>query len=140
MTGWIKVTSPQETRAYLSIDQLIRVRPCLTGVRFHPPAAGKRSSRDRITGDCRRKNNYRPTNGMQAYWKLRKSHGTDRAAQQGPPRRPLPEGHQTAFRSSESPSAPLWSRGRRSLPENPGRPTVLNGLGLSISRLSISTI
>jgi len=67
MTGWIKVTSPQETRAYLSIDQLIRVRPCLTGVDFTPPAAGKRSSRDRTTGDLSAaKTIIDLTNGMQA--------------------------------------------------------------------------
>jgi hypothetical protein len=67
MTGWIKVTSPQNTRAYLSIDQLIRVRQCLPGIDFTPPVAGKRSSRDRTPGDLSAANAIIDlTNGMQA--------------------------------------------------------------------------
>ena len=37
MIGWIKVTNPKKTPVYLSVDQLMRVRPCVKGVDFTPP-------------------------------------------------------------------------------------------------------
>jgi hypothetical protein len=47
--AWIKVTDPQGHAVYLSVEQLVRIRPSLAGVDF--PAAEDKMQRDRENGD-----------------------------------------------------------------------------------------
>jgi hypothetical protein len=47
--AWIKVTDPQGHAVYLSVEQLVRIRPSLAGVDF--PAADDEMQRDRKNGD-----------------------------------------------------------------------------------------
>jgi hypothetical protein len=47
--AWIKVTGPQGHPIYLSVDQLVRIRPCIAGADFLPPDA--RMPRDHKDGD-----------------------------------------------------------------------------------------
>ena len=39
--AWIKVTDPQGHPIYLSVDQLVRIRPCIAGADFLPPSPGR---------------------------------------------------------------------------------------------------
>jgi hypothetical protein len=48
--AWIKVTDPQGHPVYLSVDQLVRIRPCIAGADFLPPSPDTRT-RDRKDGD-----------------------------------------------------------------------------------------
>ena len=47
--AWIKVTDPQGHPIYLSVEQLVRIRPCIAGADFLPPDA--RMPRDHKDGD-----------------------------------------------------------------------------------------
>jgi hypothetical protein len=47
--AWIKVTDPQGHPIYLSVEQLVRIRPCIAGADFLRPDA--RMPRDHKDGD-----------------------------------------------------------------------------------------
>jgi hypothetical protein len=49
--AWIKVTDPQGHPVYLSIEQLVRIRPSLPGIDFPAPAPEDKMQRDRKNGD-----------------------------------------------------------------------------------------
>lgn len=48
--AWIKVTDPQAHPIYLSVEQLVRIRPCIAGADFLPPPPNARPG-DRKDGD-----------------------------------------------------------------------------------------
>ena len=65
--AWIKVTDPQGHPIYLSVDQLIRIRPCIAGADFLLPSQDTRMPRDRKDGDLTSaKSIIDLVNGMQA--------------------------------------------------------------------------
>jgi hypothetical protein len=45
--AWIKVTDPLGNPVYLSVEQLVRIRPCVAGIDFPAPAPDTRAERDR---------------------------------------------------------------------------------------------
>ncbi len=49
--AWIKVTDPQGHPVYLSIEQLVRIRPSLAGVDFPAPALEDKIQRGHENGD-----------------------------------------------------------------------------------------
>ena len=49
--AWIKVTDPQGHSVYLSVEQLVRIRPILAGVDFPALAPEDKMQRDRKNGD-----------------------------------------------------------------------------------------
>jgi hypothetical protein len=49
--AWIKVTDPQGHAVYLSVEQLVRIRPSLAGVDFPAPAPEDKKQRDSENGD-----------------------------------------------------------------------------------------
>ncbi len=51
--SWIKVTDPQGHPVYLSVDQLVRIRPCIIGADFLPLPAGTALPNERKDGDLR---------------------------------------------------------------------------------------
>jgi hypothetical protein len=48
--AWIKVTDPQGHPIYLSVDQLVRIRPCIAGADFLPPSPDTRLPHDQKDG------------------------------------------------------------------------------------------
>jgi hypothetical protein len=49
--AWIKVTDPLGHPVYLSVEQLVRIRPCVAGIDFLAPAPEARAERDRKNSD-----------------------------------------------------------------------------------------
>jgi hypothetical protein len=49
--AWIKVTDPLGHPIYLSVEQLMRIRPCIAGADFLPPSPDTKMQRDRKDGD-----------------------------------------------------------------------------------------
>jgi hypothetical protein len=49
--AWIKVTDPLGHPVWLSVEQLVRIRPCLAGIDF--PAPDARTAHDRKSSDMK---------------------------------------------------------------------------------------